>query len=307
MTGALNGIAFASALVLGGLLAGYVAPEPEAAPEPGARSIEDAGGHAVPVRRYERIASASTIADQVLAEIAEPSRVATIAAHTRRIARAPWRYEGKAELQRLDDREAILALDPDLVVASGFADPGQVARLRRAGLEVFDLGAMHGLESLLDDIRTLGALIDEPERGEQLASRFERRFRRVAAHLAPEDRARAVYVGAFGDRLYGGSRGTSYGDVLRAAGVIDVAAEHGFEGWPAYRAEELLAMDPPWIVTADERAETLCRYPGLANLRACEEGRLVGVPENIVTDPGLGMLDAAEIIHARLYGDTLTR
>ncbi len=175
-----------AALVLGGVLsAGGAALESRPSASEGERSIADVSGHEVAVRRYARIASASTIADQVLAEIAEPSRVVAIAAHTRRIARTPWRYEGKAEVPRLDDREELLALDPDLVLASGFADPGQVARLRRAGLTVFDLGPMHGVESLLEDIRTLGALIDEPERGEGFAVQFGRRLRHLVAVGAP--------------------------------------------------------------------------------------------------------------------------
>ncbi len=300
--GLLNLAAVLAALVLGGVLsAGGAGLEARPSTPEGERAIADVSGHEVPVRRYMRIASASTIADQVLAEIAEPSRVVAIAAHTRRIARTPWRYEGKAEVPRLDDREELLALDPDLVLASGFADPGQVARLRRAGLTVFDLGPMHGVESLLEDIRTLGALIDEPERGERFALQFERRLRHVSSGLASPERVHGLYVGAFGDQLYGGARGTSYADILEAAGVVDVASAAGIEGWPAYRIEQLLELDPTWIVTPAERASALCRHPGLDHLSACREDRVVRVPENVITDPGLGMLEAAEAVHAAIY------
>ena len=46
-----------------------------------------------------------------------------------------------------------------------------------------------------------------------------------------------------------------------------------YRDWPAYTAEDLLALDPEWIVTSIGMGQLLCRRPGLDRLRACGERR----------------------------------
>ena len=52
---------------------------------------------------------------------------------------------------------------------NNFIDRRQVERLKDAGLNVFDMGEMRGLETLLPNIRQLAAVLDVPERGQELA------------------------------------------------------------------------------------------------------------------------------------------
>ncbi|MEO0324303.1 MAG: helical backbone metal receptor, partial [Myxococcota bacterium] len=249
--GLLNAAALAVALGTSLWLARAMTAAPSVAPSvplgthPGV--VVDGGGHPVPVRGYARLVSASPLADQVYAALLEPGRLVAVTRFSKQGA-AGYRFAGARSLARLEDLEAVLALEPDLVLVSGFADTQRVARLREAGLQVFDVGRMTGVASLLAAIRRLAAVVDVPERGEALARRWLRRFRAVAADVAEERRARGAYVGLFGDRLYGGTAGSSYADVLDAAGVDDVAAAAGYTGWPELTREQLLALDPPLLV-----------------------------------------------------------
>ncbi|MEZ4250248.1 MAG: ABC transporter substrate-binding protein [Polyangiales bacterium] len=299
--GWLNTLAFFGALACSLAVVG-LADKPRAE-EHGAdaRVVRDATGHEVAVRRYARIVSASTIADQVLAEILEPERIAAISEYGRSASSTPWRFASTPTIARVEDVEAILALRPDLVFVSNVGDPRAVTRLRESGARVFDLGAMHGLSTLLEDVRQIGVVVGEPARAERLASTYERRMRRVSAGL--RGRARGMYLGPYGTVLYGGARDTSYADVLDAAGIDDVATEAGYVGWPAYAPEEVLALAPDWVVTPASQKESLCAHPALGTLSACREGRVVGVDDDLLGDPGLSMLDAAEAIFAAVHGD----
>ncbi|MGB5812707.1 MAG: ABC transporter substrate-binding protein [Polyangiales bacterium] len=263
--------------------------------------VVDADGARVPARAYSRIASASTIADQVLIRILDPSRLIAVSRHSQRGPDDAWRYEGKAGIGRADDLEAIIEMRPDLVFINGFVDVRQVERMKEAGLVVFNLGEMRGLDTLLPNIRGVAAVVGRPRRGEVLASEFERRLRSVSAGVPDTEKRRALYVGIHGDRLYGGTEGTSFHDVLDAGGLIDVAAEAGFRDWPAYTSEQLLNLDPPWIITNDRSEDALCRHPGFDALAACENERVRGIDTDLLTDPGLGMLRAAEAIHDAVY------
>ncbi len=219
MKAALNIAALLAALVAGMFMVSDERTNERAVQPVGPTFVVDATGAEVPVRRYERIASASTIADQVLAEIVEPSRVVAVTRQSHIAGPAPWRFTDKPALAELQRLEAVLALQPDLVIVANVASPRPIARLREAGLEVFDIGAMHGLSTFLADIRTVGEVVGESERAERMARGFERRIARVASrprHAAP----RVLYVDIVSNDVYGGAAGTNYHDVLVSAGLL---------------------------------------------------------------------------------------
>ena len=95
--------------------------------------------------------------------------------------------------------------------------------------------------------------------------------------------------------------GTSYHDVLGAAGLIDVAAG-SYHGWPQYRAEELIALAPDLIVTAAGMGDALRRSPGLSAMPALRQpGGVIELDGEVLSDSGLGMLECAEALFAASY------
>jgi len=277
------------------------AAEPVVVRQHGRDGIVDAGGRFVALRRYDRIASTSSLADGLLLALCEPDRIAAFTQTSPGQGPFGYRYSGKPTLRGPGDLEALLTLGPDLVLGSGLvAGSDRVARIRDAGLTVFDLGEMRGLSSLLPNIVTIATLLGRAETGRELATRFEQRMRRLAAAIPERERPGGLYVSLFGDVLYGGTDGSSYHDVLTAAGIRDVAAER-YVGWPRYTPEQLLALDPELIVTHDGMARSLCAHPGLGQLRACRNQRIVELDGALLGDPGLAMLDAAESLFEAVH------
>lgn len=292
-------IAVLTSAVLTAAISRRTPPEEQRA---GVRTVEDTTGELVSVRDYARIVSTSTVADQVLIEIIEAERLLAVSAHTLR-SEASRPYADKIGVEHARDVETIIELRPDIVFINNFIDRRQVERLKDAGLNVFDLGPMRGLETLLPNIRQLATVLDVPDRGQALADELLRELDAVSADIPEDRRHRGLYVGIHGDRLYGGTAGTSFHDVLTAAGLIDIAAEAGFKGWPAFTNEQLLSLDPPWIITNPGTERSLCRHPGFQSLAACRAGQVRSIETHLLTDPGLGMLQAAEAVHAAVYGD----
>lgn len=269
-----------------------VKPELDDAGKP---ALRDAGGRLLPLIRYERIASGSLIADRVLLDLCEPTRIVAFSEPSAGNPRSGQRYAGKPLLSTGAPIEQVLGLKPDLFLVNNLIDPGYVARLREHGVRVFDLGHMRGLDTLLPSIRALGLLIGAPERAEQYARSLEGRLQRLRE--SARGRVGAMYIGAYGDRLFGGARGTSYHDVLEAAGFRDVAAERGLEGWPELSAEQVLTLAPARIVTRLAMGRAICQREGLAQLPACVAKRgVLELDGNLLDDPGPGMLDAAEAL-----------
>jgi len=268
----------------------------------GSRGVRDASGTVAPLRTYRRIASASLIADHVLWELCEPERLVAISDRSKQSATFGYRHTGRAAISSPAELELILALNPDLLLINHFGDPRYTGRLRERGIVVFDLGEMHGVSSLLSSIEVIGKLLGRPERAQALARSFDERMRAVAADVPAARRPRGLYLSAYGKQLYGGSLGTSYHDVLEAAGVIDVAAER-YRGWPTFDAEQVLALDPDVLITKQNMAGPLCAFPGLDQLRACRgRARVVELDAELADDPGLPMLDVAEQLRTAVHG-----
>jgi iron complex transport system substrate-binding protein len=269
----------------------------------GQRGLADVSGHVVPLRRYARIAAGSSVADDLLLELAEPERIAMLTHYGRTHSVDAHRYGQRPSFGGPTDLERMTQLGIDLLVLNHFGAPAELARAREAGLTVFNLGEMRGLSTLLPNIEALAILLGDPARGERLSARLVRRMTAVAADIPARARKRAMYVAAHGGQLFGAGKRTSYHDVLTAAGLIDATAEH-FDDFPHYDPEQLLSLDPEIIVTQQAAVPLFCRIGGLDHLRACQGGArgVVGMDDALLSDPGLEMLEAAEVLRERVYG-----
>jgi iron complex transport system substrate-binding protein len=312
-----NAVGFAAALGLavcgGSLSTGRGMPEvarrleldatlkPETLPD-GTRILRDATGVAVPLVPYRRIASQTLIADRVLSDLCEPTRIVAFTEHGATESVIAHRLAGKAQLPARAPIEKILELKPDLLLVNNLVDPGYVGHLREHGIRVFDLGHMRGLDTLIPNIQAIGFLIGEPERARLYARHFRERLERVAAARAGKPRPPAMYISIYGDRMYGGAGRTSYHEVLVHAGLRDVAAEGGLQGWPELTNERILALDPEVIVTQKNMGAVICRHAGLGGIKPCRgKGKIVELPWQFLEDPGPSILDTTELLYDALW------
>lgn len=283
-------------------------PVPSAGPGrgagPGAAGpLVDARGQEVPTGPYRRIVSLHPVADTILLDLLEPDRLVGVSAYTLHTNPFGYRFGETQGVPRSKDVEVILALRPDLVVVSTFADETYLTRLRELGVQVFDLGEMRGVKDTLANIRTLAALLELPRRGERIGHDYLRNLAALEAAVADREKPWGIYLSVLGDSLFGGTEGTSYGDLLHYGGVRDLAAERGFSGWPRYSPEQLVELDPPLIVTSSGRMRVICGHALLGRLSACQgKGRIIEMPEKNHSDPGLGLVDAAQDLQTLLHG-----
>lgn len=264
----------------------------------GTKAVVDRRGRAVPLKRYGRILSGSSLVDQLLVILAERDRILAVTKYGHDHSLPAPVAAGLATHPGIRNLESVLALKPDLVITNHIGDPAQLERIEEHGIPVFDLGDMRGVATLVPNILAVATLLGRPEAGRDYADRFVQRLRGVSrgAKVAGS----CVYVSIYGGQISGGTVGSSYHDVLVAAGFSDAAAGH-YRDWPTYTAEDLLAMNPDFVLASDGMEETLCRHPGLERLRVCEDRRrILTLPSDEVGDPGPGMLEAAEDLRKKL-------
>lgn len=279
---------------------------PETSPRPheedvSADSVRDANDVLAEAGSYQRIASLNPVADHLLLRLVEPRRLIAITDVTDRGHPDRWRFGSVEVIGRSDPLESLLVLRPDLVITSQFVDVSRAERMRESGITVFNLGEMRGVQTTLKSIDVLGRLLTAPKRAQFLRERYERDLRALRA-VPRQAGIEGIYVSVYGDSFFGGTVGTSYGDVLELAGIRDLAAAAGFVDWPQYTAEQLLVLDPPILVTREGTAASIRAHPILSRLRAARQGgQILEIQSAYDGDAGLGVVPAAAALQHSLF------
>jgi len=272
------------------------------APEEGATEMQDARGLVVPIRSYSRIVSLNPVADHLLLELVEPERLLAVTDYTLKGHRNAWKFGDRPGVGRAEDMEKIVALAPDLILISRFSDESFMARLREQGIQVFDLGDVRGLSTMMDNIAAIGALLEERERAASLMALIERRTADLEGAIQQQERPWGLYLSVAGDDFLGGSKGSNYADLLRLGGVRDLAEKEGYAFFPRYNSEELIEMAPELLVTQRGMGPVVCGHSVLRSLPACGPGgRVIELGAEESWDSGLGILDEAARLQRKVF------
>lgn len=267
--------------------------------------VRDAGGVLVPAQSYQHIISLSTSVDAWLIECLGAGRIHAYCSFSNDKPYAAA-LEGKKHFANVKDIEALIAAGGDLIIMPTMGgDVSVVNRLREAGLTVFNIGDMSGMESFKQYARDIAWLCKVPVAGDGLLAEFQNDMHELATFIPKGKRHTALYLGIYGDQLFGGTSGSSYHDVLVHAGLIDCSSDEEYDwssAWPQYSVEQVLAMDPQYIITQQSMAARLRTLPGMAALSAVKEQRVIEMDPHLINDAGLLMHKAAEALQFEVYG-----
>lgn len=154
--------------------------------------------------------------------------------------------------------EGVLALRPDLVLASSDAGPPAVmTQLRATGLKVVTLSSEHSLAALRQNVQTVADALGMPERGRALDARLDAEWQTTQRDLPPPaHRSRVLFVLAHtGNALLVSGEGTAADAMIRLAGGTNALA--GVHGYKPLTPESAAQAAPDVILVTRE---------GLANL-----------------------------------------
>lgn len=155
--------------------------------------------------------------------------------------------------------EEVLALDPDVVVASSFIHPATRAALEDLGVRVETFGIAATVEDSLAQVEAIGAAIGRAEAGRELARDVARDVK--AASVAAPSVSTVLWQP--GGIVPG--EGALVSDLLRRAGFASHSAARGL-GQADFLPLEQVVADPPelLLVAGDSPAQ---RHPVLAEVR----------------------------------------
>jgi iron complex transport system substrate-binding protein len=204
--------------------------------------------------------------------------------------------------------EAIVALRPDLVVASSDGNsPAVLDRLRRLGIEVFVLDLRYWKTTRLDII-ALGRATGRGEVGKALVAEMDRVASCVAGATKSANRPRVLYAFDMNPVIAPG-RNSFTNELIGMAGGLSVTKENR-EPYPRISPEGLVSLAPEVIVISTmspakdlgEWTAWLGKWPSIP---AVKNGAIRSIDSRTIDRPShrlvIGLRDLAASLHPKLF------
>ena len=198
------------------------------------------------VRPPRRIVSTYLGADELIAELADPARVAGVSVYAddRGTSNCLGQFPGGVARLR-SDPEAVFALEPDLICVAGFTETDSLRLIESAGVPVVYWSRFDSFTDVLDQLALYGAALGEEARAGAIATAVRGRLADLDVRLRGARRVRTLY---FDPPAFTMGRGTLVDEILVRAGAINVVDELGLAGPCQIDLETILALAPEVIL-----------------------------------------------------------
>ncbi|MBN2297383.1 MAG: ABC transporter substrate-binding protein [Deltaproteobacteria bacterium] len=219
--------------------------------------------------KIDRIVSPYRIATKMILALGMEDKLVGISTRPSPVAALLFPNLEKAGIaDRHSSVEEILSMSPDIV----FTSPGPlVENLEKTGIAVFCI-IVENPDTMIRGLGLIAEVLGRTERAEAISTFYQEKMDYIKAQTAGIKEKKRVYI--VGARLLTTVGGDFYQDhIIRLAGGINVS--HDLKGgWASVNREHLAAWNPQVMVTIPYYS------PGL--------------PEEILSDKGLGLIDAVQ-------------
>jgi iron complex transport system substrate-binding protein len=194
-----------------------------------------------------RIVSLNQCLDSILVELVPPQRIAAISHYSRDPLRSPIAALARQLPITYETAEEIVALRPDLVLASRHSAIATRNALRRVGIryEVFDVA--FSVADSLAQIRRIAALVGSEAEGATLVAKIERA---IAAARLPDGAPRLTAAVYETGGLTAGAN-TVTDELMQVVGFDNLAARHDIRTHRPIPLELIVAAPPDLLLVGE--------------------------------------------------------
>jgi iron complex transport system substrate-binding protein len=208
--------------------------------------------------------------------------------------------------------EPIVALDPDLVLAStGSLDAAE--NLKNLGYNVLVLEAKT-IDGVLQDILLVGRATDKHIEAGALVSEIRMRIDAVAKQAAHATTTPKVYHEVWNEPLMSAGSGTFIDELITLSGGTNIFND-AETSWPTVSSEAIIEKNPDVMVFPDmymgrqnfyETMEAVENRPGWDMISAVQNDAIYEINADIISRSGPRLTDAledlAKMIHPEIFG-----
>jgi len=257
-------------------------------PAPGANAVD------IP-SKPQRIVSLNLCADELVLRLADISNIASVTW----LSRNPDNSNVAALAAQVPVNhglaEEIIPSNPDMVIAGLYTTRTAAALLRRTNTPLVELAVPRDLDEIRAQIRQVANVVGERQRGEDIVAGMDARLGQIAP-IASNKRPRALILNPNG---FTTGAGSLVDTIIRAAGMVDVAAEFHQGGGSGQVPLETVVTSGLDVLILNNRndespslATELLHHPILAELP--KQTHLVTLPSRLWTCGGPAVVEAIE-------------
>lgn len=196
--------------------------------------------------------------------------------------------------------EAVVALDPDLVILS-FDPVDAVTALEAVGVPTLLLGTAASLDDVYDQMRTLGSATGHDTETEALVAAMAGQIDATVAGVGDRGAGLTYYHETDPFGFYTPNSRSFIGQLYGLLGmenIADAAPDELGSGFPQLSPEFILSADPDlvFLAGAGETPETLAARPGWDTLSAVAAGDVFVLDPDIASRWGPRVVDLIEAI-----------
>lgn len=205
--------------------------------------------------------------------------------------------------------EAIVALEPDLVLAAEINTPELVKQLEDLGLTVFYVNNPTTIEEMYGSLENVAALT-----GHDVTELIESLKARVAVideKIAPVSARPSVFYEIDASdpaKPYTYGPGTFGNLLIERAGGFNIGSEAA-DAYPQLSLEQIVVANPSIILLGDSiwgvTAESVLAREGWATIAAVQNNQIIPIDDNLISRPGPRLVDGlealAKILHPGLF------
>jgi iron complex transport system substrate-binding protein len=181
------------------------------------------------------------------------------------------------------DPEEVVALEPEVIVASRFTNADTVALMKGVGIPVARTSLENSALGNVPNILLMGYLVGAEEEAIALVDELETRMQFITDVLASDESPRVLSISKWTSIFAAGS-GSTEGGIIEQAGGINAAADSGIDGHQQVSIESIAAINPDVIIVpqpldgANAFIEELTSSAALAEIPAVKNGEIYYVP-----------------------------
>nr|WP_301287291.1 ABC transporter substrate-binding protein [Sphingobium sp. OAS761] len=213
-----------------------------------------------------RILSINVCADQLVLALADRDQIAALTRNVTDPELSASAKQARGVPTVGGSAEEILALAPDLVVGMPASGSPALLALGTRRYATLDVPFANNYADILTSIRVVARAVGHPDRGEALIARMN-------AGLARLPRARAPVVAAYYQRRgYLTGTGTLVDDMMRRAGMVNLAARLNRPPLSILSLEEMVAARPDYLIVesptgpAHDQGTQMLTHPALRDI-----------------------------------------
>lgn len=206
------------------------------------------------------------------------------------------------------DAEAIIELDPDIIVATEYngssEDPYKA--VKDAGICVVYIPSSNSIDGIYEDITFLADLFDVSDKGEEIISSMKsdiKEIQEIGSKI--KDKKKVYFEIGPAPNLYSFGNSTFLNELIEIAGAENIFKDQ--ESWISPSSESVIDANPDVILTnvnyVENPIDEIMKRDGWENITAVKEKAVYSIDTNSSSRPTPNVIKALKEMAKAIYPD----